>query len=65
MFYQKILDYCKSQKISLSAFEKKCDIGNGTISRWANGSNPSIESLTKIAKTTGIPIEEWVKESEG
>ena len=63
LFYQKVLDYCKSQNISISAFEKKCGIGNGTIGRWADGSKPSIETLIKIANATGIAVEEWVKES--
>lgn len=64
MIYKKIIEYCQKNNISISAFEKKCDIGNGTIGRWKDGSEPSLESLRKIATATNIPIEEWVAESD-
>lgn len=64
MIYQKIIGYCKKNNISIAAFEKKCGIGNGTIGKWKDGGNPSLETLQKIVSITGIPIEEWTKESE-
>ena len=64
MIYPKIVKYCEENDISISAFEKKCDIGNGTISRWGKESKPSLDSLEKIASVTGIPLEEWLKESD-
>lgn len=60
MIYEKVIQYCDENKISICAFEKKCDIGNGTIGRWKNGSKPTIETLKKIEKVTGIPITELV-----
>lgn len=65
MIYNKIINYCNKNNLSISAFEKKCEIGNGTIGRWKSESNPSLDTLQKIATVTGIPIEEWIKESEG
>lgn len=64
MIYKKIIEYCKKNNISISAFEKKCDIGNGTIGRWKDGSEPSLESLRKIAVVTNIPVEEWIAEND-
>lgn len=64
MIYKKIIEYCKKNNISISAFEKKCDIGNGTIGRWKDGSEPSLESLRKIAVATNIPVEEWIAEND-
>ena len=64
MIYQKVIKYCEENNISIAAFEKKCEIGNGTIGRWKNGSEPSLDSLRKIVSVTGIPIEEWTKEKE-
>lgn len=61
MIYQKILKYCKDNNLSISTFEKKCGIGNGTISAWENGSEPSLRTLKKIEKTTGITLSELVK----
>ena len=50
--------------MSVSAFEKKCGIANGTVGKWKDGGNPSLDTLQKIVLTTGIPIDEWMKESE-
>lgn len=64
MIYNKIIKYCNENILSVSAFEKKCGIANGTVGKWKDGGNPSLETLHKIVLTTGIPIDEWMKESE-
>lgn len=62
MLYEKILDYCEKEGLSISAFEKKCDIGNGTVGRWKDDvSKPSLTTLEKIAKETKISVAEWLK----
>ena len=65
MIYNKIMDYCNQNRLSVLAFEKKCGLANGTVGKWKDGGNPSLETLQKIVSTTGISIEEWMKESEG
>ena len=65
MVYNKIMKYCNENRLSVSAFEKKCGLANGTVRKWKDGGNPSLETLQKIVSATGIPIEEWAKESEG
>ena len=65
MIYNKIMDYCNKNSLSVSAFEKKCGLANGTVGKWKDGGNPSLETLQKIVSATGISIEEWMKESEG
>lgn len=63
MFYQKIVNYCQKNNISISAFEKKCGIGNGVVSGWKDdGSQPALKTLKKIESAIGIPIEELLKE---
>ena len=64
LIYNKIMDYCNKNSLSVSAFEKKCGIANGTVRKWKDGGNPSLETLQKIVSATCIPIEEWMKESE-
>ena len=64
MIYSKIMYYCNQNSLSVSAFEKKCGLANGTVGKWKDGGNPSLETLQKIVSSTGIPIEEWTKESE-
>ena len=58
------MNYCNQNSLSVSAFEKKCGLANGTVGKWRYGGNPSLETLQKIVSSTGIPIEEWMKESE-
>ena len=33
MVYEQILKYCEEENISLSEFEKRCEIGNGTVGK--------------------------------
>ena len=65
MIYNKIINYCNQNSLSVSAFEKKCGLTNGTVGKWKDGGNPSLETLQKIVSATGISIEKWMKESEG
>lgn len=67
MLYKKIVSYCEKEGISISSFEKKCGIGNGTVGRWKDDvSKPALTTLEKIADMTGIPVSEWIKqESKG
>lgn len=61
MIFEKVKAYCERNDLSISSFEKKCSIGNGTVSRWENDdSRPSLVTLEKIEKGTGIPISEWL-----
>ena len=64
MIYNKIVKYCNENSLSVSAFEKKCGLANGTVGKWKDGGNPSLETLHKIVLATCIPIDEWMKESE-
>ena len=55
--------YCKENQISIMEFERKCDIGNGTVGRWKNdNSKPTVQTLSKIATATGIPLERWASD---
>ena len=64
LIYNKIINYCNQNSLSVSAFEKKCGIANGTVGKWKDGGNPSLETLQKIVSATGVPISEWIKEND-
>ena len=64
MIYNRIINYCNQNSLSVSAFEKKCGLSNGTVGKWRDGGNPSLETLQKIVSATGVPISEWIKERE-
>ncbi len=61
MFYEKVKDYCSKNGLSVSGFEQKCRLSNGSVSKWESGGYPSIPTLKKIAESTKIPIEKWVE----
>lgn len=62
MIYDKVIEYCEKNKLSIAAFEKKCGIGNGTIGRWENNSSlPTMSTLQKMEIATKIPIRKWVE----
>lgn len=62
MIYDKIVSYCEGKGMSIMAFEKMCDLSNGTVGKWKDEKlNPSLESIRKIVKTTEIPFEELTK----
>ena len=61
MVYKKVIEYCKENKLSISAFEQKCNLSNGLVGKWADiNCEPSIPTLQKIANATGVPIEKWL-----
>ena len=60
MVYDMIVKYCKENDISISAFEKKCGFGNGTVGKWNGEINPSLESLKIISKHTGIDLKKLI-----
>lgn len=59
--YDRVMQYCKEEDIPVSKLEKICGIGNGTIAKWGKfGVVPSIASLVKLSKKTGMPLIYWV-----
>lgn len=64
MIFQKVKNYCREKDLSISAFEKMCNIGNGTVAWWENDeSKPSLATLEKIERATGIPASTWIEKS--
>ena len=51
MFYEKVVRFCEKEQISIMEFEKKCNIGNGTIGKWEKGGKPSLDTLEKWLAT--------------
>lgn len=65
MVYRKVKQYCREHRMSVSAFEKMCGIGNGAVARWdEGGSHPSIATLFKMQQVTGLSIQYWLSEEE-
>jgi len=61
MNYEKLQNYCKTHNLSISEFERRCKIGNGTIGKWIHGkAEPTFKTLFKMEAFTGIPVSDWL-----
>lgn len=66
MVFRNVKAYCEKNNMSISAFEKMCEIGNGTVGRWeSDKSQPALQTLSKIEKATGISIASWLADEKG
>lgn len=54
--------YCRKHKLTRQKFEKQCQIGNGIVAKWANGTRgATLKTVDKIERGTGIPAATWLK----
>lgn len=63
MLLEQIEKWCRENNSSVSALEKACGLGNATIRSWGT-SMPRIDTLRKVARETGIPIEKLLEEEK-
>ena len=64
MVYENIVRYCEEHGISIAAFERMCGLGNAVVAAWKDEHGPTLSSLLKIEKATGISISEWVRKHD-
>ena len=60
---EQIEKWCRENNSSVSALEKACGLGNATIRSWET-SMPRIDTLRKVARETGIPIEKLLESAD-
>lgn len=61
--YAIVSKYAGNIGMSISALERKADLGNGTIRRW-DKSNPNIGNLERVSKIIGVETWQLLKESK-
>ena len=65
MIYEKIVQYCTDNDMSIMAFEKMCGLSNGTVGKWKDEKlNPSYDSIRKIVSATDITFDVWTEEEK-
>ena len=62
MVSKRVEEYCRTAKMTIASFEKRCGLGNGTVSKWRHGAHPTVTTLLKMEKVTGIPLYMWIEE---
>lgn len=61
MIVQNINSYCANEKITVKEFERRCGLSNSLVHKWETGqANPTLKSLGKIVRVTGIALAEWL-----
>ncbi len=62
MLFNKVKKYCEDNNLSVSAFEKQCNLSNGTVSKWKDvpADKVQLKTLKRIATGTGTPLEDWI-----
>lgn len=63
MILDKVEAYCRQVNLPIYQFEKRCGLGNGTVSGWKY-SMPNYSSMEKVAKEMGITVSELLKEDD-
>lgn len=53
--YEKIMELCTRQSITIKELERRLGFGNGTIGRWKQ-SSPTVGNLQKVANYFGVNI---------
>lgn len=62
MVYENIKKLCADNGTNICAVEKACNIGNGTLGRYANGVQlPTAKTLKKLAAYFGVSVDELLK----
>lgn len=52
-----IRDLCSERNMTVVELERKCNLGNGSINRWENGSSPTIKALLPIADYFDVSLD--------
>ena len=55
--YERVQKIAAEKGLSIYKLEQMAGIGNGTIGKWKNGNNTTINTLEKIAKALDVSIE--------
>lgn len=61
--YEKIVELCNKNNISINELEKKLNFGNCTIRKWKN-TQPAFNKVVTIANYFKVPITYFVDEEK-
>lgn len=63
VIFKNIKSKASEKKLSLSAIEKECGLGNGTIKGWESG-NPTLRNIERVANVLDCSVAELLTESK-
>lgn len=50
---------CAERELTFVEIERACDLGNGTIRKWVNGTTPNVGSLSAVADYFHVSVD-WL-----
>lgn len=48
---------CSEKDITIVELERQCNLGNGSIKRWENGSSPTLKAITQVADYFNVSVD--------
>lgn len=61
--YEKIVEECRAQNITIAELERKAGLSNGTVGKWASAPEGiRLKSISLIAKALDVPIINFIEE---
>lgn len=61
--YKTIEEMARRRGIAITALEQKAGLGSGTIRKWRT-SNPTLDSLEKVAAALDVKVETIIRRSK-
>ena len=55
--YERVVKIAAEKGLSIYKIEQMAGIGNGTIGKWKNGNNTTINTLVKLAKALDVSVD--------
>lgn len=60
MIYENVKALCEKKNLSISALEKKANLGNGVIRGWKT-SSPTVANLQAVAKVLNVKVDKLLE----
>ena len=64
MFYENLLEICKTKNISVTNLIAELGLSSGNLSSWKKGNKPRSDTLVKLAERLDVPVNYLLGESD-
>lgn len=64
MIYKNVKLLCEEQGLTIQELERKANLGGGTIGKWKDSNNPTVNNLQSVAKVLGVSVNRLIKGGE-
>lgn len=62
-FYERVTELCREKGLSVSALERRADLGAGTLAKFKDGRMPRIWTIAQAAMALGVEMSDLIPPS--